>query len=89
MCVNGLDTGTDVPYLMCMATTTAHKEQAMTRNIITLEQLSGLEIVKCDGYFAIVNRELGNVEYVKSLKIAEAVLVSVAQDRLAAMQAAM
>ena len=78
-----------VPYLMRMATTTAHKEQAMNRNIITLEQLSGLEIVKCDGYFAIVNRELGNVEYVKSLKIAEAVLVSVAQDRLAAMQAAM
>lgn len=55
---------------------------------ITLTQLTGLEIVECNGYFAIVNRELGNVEYVKSLKIAEAVLVSVAKDRLAEMQAA-
>jgi len=77
-----------VPYLSCMATTTAHKEQAMKTTTITLQQITGLDIVKCDGYFAIVNRELGNVEYVKSLKIAEAVLVSVAKDRLAAMQAA-
>ena len=30
MCVNRLDTGTMMPYLTCMATTTAHKEQAMT-----------------------------------------------------------
>ena len=60
----------------------------MTTTTITLQQLSGLEIVKCDGYFAIVNRDLGNVEYVKNLKAAEAVLVSVAKDRLDAMTAA-
>ena len=50
---------------------------------ITLEKISGLEIVNCNGYYAIVNRALGNVEYVKDLKTAEAVLVSVAKDRLA------
>jgi hypothetical protein len=65
-----------------MDTTTA----PITRTI-SLSKIAGLDIVDCGGYYAVVNRELGNVEYVKSLKIAEAVLVSVAQDKLAAMQA--
>jgi hypothetical protein len=68
---------------MDMATTT-HQEHTMIINTtITLEKISGLEIVNCNGYYAIVNRALGNVEYVKDLKTAEAVLVSVAKDRLA------
>lgn len=72
-----------------MATTT-HQESTMTITAnITLQSITGLEIIDCNGYYAIVNRELGNVEYVKSLKIAEAVLTSVAQDRLAEMQAAL
>jgi hypothetical protein len=68
-----------------MATTT-HQENTVTITTdITLESITGLEIVKCNGYYAIVNRALGNVEYVKTLKIAEAVLISVAKDRLAEM----
>jgi hypothetical protein len=70
------------PYISHMDTTTA----PITRTI-SLSTIAGLDIVECDGYYAIVNRDLGNVEYVKSLKVAEAVLVSVAQDKLAAMLA--
>ena len=48
MCVNGLDTGTDVPYLSCMATTTAHKEQAMNHelNIQIRKSILDLTILK-------------------------------------------
>ena len=67
---------------MDMSKTNPPKEQTMS---ITLTQISGLEIVDCGGYYAIINRQLGNVEYVKDLKTAEAVLVSVAKDRLATM----
>ena len=77
------------PYISHMATTT-HTENTVTITTdITLQSITGLEIVDCNGYYAIVNRDLGNVEYVKTLKIAEAVLTSVAQDRLADMQAAL
>lgn len=40
MCVNGLDTGMMVPYLTCMATTTAHKEQAMNCKNISIDDLA-------------------------------------------------
>ena len=49
MCVNRLDTGTMVPYLTCMATTTAHKEQAMNHELNIQIRKAFLEYTKLSG----------------------------------------